>query len=75
MLDEANRALDNETERLVQQAFETLSDGRTTMTIAHRLSTVRDADQIAVVDHGRIVEIGSHQTLLDRDGRYAALAG
>ena len=74
VLDEATSALDNETERLVQQAFDTLSEGRTTITIAHRLSTVRDADQIAVVDHGRVVEIGSHETLLDHDGRYAALA-
>ncbi|WP_111766088.1 ABC transporter ATP-binding protein [Nakamurella deserti] len=74
VLDEATSALDNETERLVQQAFDTLSEGRTTITIAHRLSTVRDADQIAVVDHGRVVEIGSHEALLGRDGRYAALA-
>ncbi|MEO5834956.1 MAG: ABC transporter ATP-binding protein [Nakamurella sp.] len=74
VLDEATSALDNETERLVQQAFDALSAGRTTITIAHRLSTVRDADQIAVVDQGRIVEIGSHGGLLARDGRYAALA-
>ncbi len=74
VLDEATSALDTETERLVQQAFDTLAEGRTTITIAHRLSTVRDADRIAVVDHGRIVESGSHDELLDRDGRYAALA-
>ncbi len=74
VLDEATSALDNETERLVQRAFDALAVGRTTITIAHRLSTVRSADQIAVVDHGRIVEIGSHDDLLVRDGRYAALS-
>ena len=74
VLDEATSALDTETERAVQQAFDALAEGRTTITIAHRLSTVRDADQIAVVDHGRIVESGTHQSLLNREGRYAALA-
>ena len=66
VLDEATSALDNETERAVQQAFDTLAEGRTTITIAHRLSTVRDADQIAVLDHGRVVERGTHDSLLDR---------
>ncbi|MCX5065301.1 ABC transporter ATP-binding protein/permease [Micromonospora lupini] len=74
VLDEATSALDTETERAVQKAFDVLAQGRTTITIAHRLSTVRDADQIAVLDHGRIVESGDHASLLDRNGRYATLA-
>ncbi|MFG2052850.1 ABC transporter ATP-binding protein [Micromonospora sp. NPDC048930] len=74
VLDEATSALDTETERAVQRAFDELAHGRTVVTIAHRLSTVRDADQIAVLDHGRIVESGTHQSLLDRAGRYASLA-
>jgi ATP-binding cassette subfamily B protein len=74
ILDEATSALDTETERAVQRAFDEVARGRTTITIAHRLSTVRDADQIAVLDHGRIVESGSHHGLLERAGRYAALA-
>ncbi len=74
VLDEATSALDTETERAVQVAFDGLANGRTTITIAHRLSTVRHADQIAVLDHGRVVEQGDHDALLARDGRYAALA-
>ncbi|GHJ48195.1 multidrug ABC transporter ATP-binding protein [Catellatospora sp. TT07R-123] len=74
VLDEATSALDTETERAVQRALDELSRGRTTITIAHRMSTVRDADQIAVVDHGRILETGSHDRLLEVGGRYAALA-
>ncbi|MEV0879149.1 ABC transporter ATP-binding protein [Micromonospora echinofusca] len=74
ILDEATSALDTETERAVQRAFDEVARGRTTITIAHRLSTVRDADQIAVLDHGRIVESGSHDSLLQRVGRYATLA-
>ncbi|MFC4019986.1 ABC transporter ATP-binding protein [Micromonospora sp. GCM10011542] len=74
VLDEATSALDTETERAVQRAFDVLAQGRTTITIAHRLSTVRDADQIAVLDHGRIVEAGTHDSLLARSGRYATLA-
>ncbi|KUL22271.1 ABC transporter ATP-binding protein [Actinoplanes awajinensis] len=75
VLDEATSALDNETERAVQRAFDELARGRTTVTIAHRLSTVRDADQIAVIDHGRILESGTHESLLLDGGRYSTLAG
>ncbi|WP_283818636.1 ABC transporter ATP-binding protein [Jatrophihabitans telluris] len=74
VLDEATSALDNETERAVQHAFDELARGRTTITIAHRLSTVRDADGIVVIDAGHVVEAGSHEQLLERAGRYAALA-
>jgi ATP-binding cassette, subfamily B, bacterial len=74
VLDEATSALDTETERAVQQAFDVLARGRTTITIAHRLSTVRDADQIVVVGHGRILESGDHESLVEDGGRYAALA-
>ncbi|MFD6264307.1 ABC transporter ATP-binding protein [Micromonospora chalcea] len=75
VLDEATSALDTETERAVQRALDELARGRTVVTIAHRLSTVRDADRIAVLDHGRIVESGTHDALLHRRGRYAALVG
>jgi ATP-binding cassette subfamily B protein len=73
VLDEATSALDNETERAVQDAIDTLTKGRTTITIAHRLSTVVNADQILVVDHGRIVERGTHAELMMKQGAYAAL--
>ncbi len=73
VLDEATSALDNETERDVQAALDELASGRTTITIAHRLSTVRNADQIAVLAHGRVAELGTHEELLLRGGRYADL--
>ncbi|MCS0600905.1 ABC transporter ATP-binding protein/permease [Streptomyces sp. LP11] len=73
ILDEATSALDTRTEAAVQKAIDALSANRTTVTIAHRLSTVRDADQIVVLDAGRVVERGSHDELLELDGRYAAL--
>jgi ATP-binding cassette, subfamily B, bacterial len=74
VLDEATSALDTETERAVQEAFDDLARGRTTITIAHRLSTVRNADQIVVLDHGQIAEAGTHASLLAGNGRYAVLA-
>ena len=74
VLDEATSSLDTQTERLVQEALERLSEGRTTIAIAHRLSTVRDADQIVVLDRGRVVEVGIYGELLARGGRFAELA-
>jgi ATP-binding cassette subfamily B protein len=73
VLDEATSALDTQTERAVQRALERLAEGRTVIAIAHRLSTVRDADQIVVLDRGRVVERGTHDELLANGGRYAAL--
>jgi ATP-binding cassette, subfamily B, bacterial len=73
VLDEATSALDTQTERLVQEALERLAEGRTTIAIAHRLSTVRDADQIVVLDRGAVAERGAHDALLAARGRYATL--
>ena len=73
VLDEATSALDTATERALQRALDELARGRTTITIAHRLSTVRSADRIAVLEGGRVVESGTHEQLVDLGGRYAAL--
>jgi ATP-binding cassette subfamily B protein len=73
ILDESTSALDTETERAVQDALDELARGRTTLAIAHRLSTVRDAEQIAVLDRGRLAGLGTHEELLAEGGRYAAM--
>jgi ATP-binding cassette subfamily B protein len=73
VLDEATSNLDPGTERAVEQALEHLTEGRTVVVVAHRLSTAARADRVAVVDDGQLVEIGSHDELVARGGRYAGL--
>jgi subfamily B ATP-binding cassette protein MsbA len=73
ILDEATSALDSESERQVQEALDRLMAGRTTLVIAHRLSTIEHADNIAVIDHGEIVEYGPHCELITKNGLYASL--
>ena len=73
ILDEATAALDTETEKLIQDAIDKMIDNRTTFAIAHRLSTLRNADKILVIDHGSIAEFGTHRELLDQRGIYFKL--
>jgi ATP-binding cassette subfamily B protein len=74
LLDEATSALDAESELAIQQALDRLMHKRTTLVIAHRLATVQKADRIVVIDHGQVVDVGSHADLVRRDGLYARLA-
>ena len=73
VLDEATSALDAESEHLVKDALDRLMKGRTTLVIAHRLSTVVDADRVVVLDHGKIVQQGDHRSLLAEEGLYKRL--
>ena len=73
ILDEATSALDNTTEVLIQQSLDELCEGRTTLVVAHRLSTIRNADEIAVILGGRVTEQGTHEELMSKDGTYKKL--
>jgi ATP-binding cassette, subfamily B, bacterial len=73
LLDEATSALDSQSEKLIQQALGRLMTGRTMFVVAHRLSTIRDADRVVVLQHGQLVEIGSHDELISRGGVYSRL--
>jgi ATP-binding cassette subfamily B protein len=74
ILDEATSALDNVSERLIQKSLEELSIGRTTLTVAHRLSTIQNSDEIIVINEGKIVEKGTHNELIQNGGEYAEMA-
>jgi subfamily B ATP-binding cassette protein MsbA len=73
ILDEATSALDNESEKLIQDALSHAMEDRTTIVVAHRLSTIIDADEILVMDAGKVIEQGTHQSLLEQDGYYCQL--
>lgn len=73
ILDEATSSIDTRTEKIVQEGMDQLMEGRTVFVVAHRLSTVRRADQIVVLDHGQIKEVGSHEELLEKQGMYYQL--
>ena len=73
LLDEATSALDSESEYIVQAALDKAQEGRTTVVVAHRLSTIRNADIICVFEHGQVMEIGTHESLLQQNGIYKTL--